>query len=79
MRGRCRWPSRGPTGLHGHDLVLVIGAQVFRYYPYVAGEYLPEGTDLLQITADPHLAAVAPVGDSLLGDSGFPWSCWSRW
>ncbi|TDO18004.1 benzoylformate decarboxylase [Mycobacterium sp. BK086] len=54
--------------VHGHDLVIVIGAQVFRYYPYVAGEYLPEGTDLLQITADPHLAAVAPVGDSLIGD-----------
>ena len=31
--------------LRGHDLVVVIGAQVFRYYPYVAGEYLPEGTD----------------------------------
>ena len=54
--------------VHGHDLVIVIGAQVFRYYPYVAGEYLPEGTDLLQITVDPHLASVAPVGDSLIGD-----------
>jgi benzoylformate decarboxylase len=54
--------------LQGHDLVIVIGAQVFRYYPYVAGEYLPEGTDLLQITVDPHLSSVAPVGDSLLGD-----------
>ena len=54
--------------LQGHDLVIVIGAQVFRYYPYVAGEYLPEGTDLIQLTADPHLASVAPVGDSLLGD-----------
>jgi benzoylformate decarboxylase len=56
--------------VHGHDLVVVIGAQVFRYYPYVAGEYLPEGTELLQITADPELAAVAPVGDSLIGDVG---------
>jgi benzoylformate decarboxylase len=55
--------------LRGHDLAIVIGAQVFRYYPYVAGEYLPEGTDLLQITNDPGLAAAAPVGDSLLGDS----------
>ena len=55
--------------LQGHDLVVVIGAQVFRYYPYVAGEYLPEGTELLQITADPRLAATAPVGDSLLGDT----------
>src|ERR1700761_7976213 len=54
--------------LRGHDLVVVIGAQVFRYYPYVAGEYLPEGTELLQITSDPGLAGAAPVGDSLLGD-----------
>lgn len=54
--------------VYGHDLVIVVGAQVFRYYPYIAGEYLPEGTDLLQLTADPHLAAVAPVGDSALGD-----------
>ena len=43
--------------VYGHDLVMVIGAQVFRYYPYVAGEYLPEGTELIQITVDPHLAS----------------------
>ena len=54
--------------LTGHDLVLVVGAQVFRYYPYVAGEYLPEGTELLHVTADPGIAGMAPVGDSLLGD-----------
>jgi benzoylformate decarboxylase len=55
--------------LRGHDLAVVIGAQVFRYYPYVAGEYLPEGTELLQVTADPFLAGAARVGDSLLGDT----------
>jgi benzoylformate decarboxylase len=55
--------------MRGHDLVVVIGAQVFRYYPYVAGEYLPDGTELLQITADPGLAGAAPVGDSVLGDA----------
>ncbi|WP_405164581.1 benzoylformate decarboxylase [Nocardia sp. NBC_01499] len=68
---------RGPLGLSmkaiserltGHDLVVVIGAEVFRYYPYVPGPYLPDGTDLLQITADPAVAAGARVGDSLLGD-----------
>ena len=41
---------RGPLGmsvktisdrLAGHDLVVVIGAEVFRYYPYVPGDYLP--------------------------------------
>jgi benzoylformate decarboxylase len=55
--------------LQGHDLVVVIGAQVFRYYPYVAGDYLPEGSELLQITADPGLAGAAPVGDSLIADT----------
>jgi benzoylformate decarboxylase len=68
---------RGPLGmsvrtvsdrLTGHDLVIVIGAEVFRYYPYVPGDYLPTGTELLHITADPEVAAAARVGDSLLGD-----------
>ncbi|MFD7736733.1 benzoylformate decarboxylase [Streptomyces sp. MJM8645] len=54
--------------LAGHDLVVVIGAEVFRYYPYVPGDYLPPGTGLLQITGDPEAAAAARVGDSLLGD-----------
>ncbi|CAM2983854.1 benzoylformate decarboxylase [Mycobacterium intermedium] len=53
--------------VRGHDLVIVIGAAVFRYYPYVPGDYLPEGTELLHITSDPHLSSVAPVGDSLIG------------
>lgn len=84
MSDRCSFPEDHPQyggplpltiagvneALRGHDLVIVIGAQVFRYYPFVPGEYLPEGTEVLQITADPHLAAIAPVGDSLLGDMG---------
>jgi benzoylformate decarboxylase len=63
-------PAIGPLSerLRGFDLAVVIGAQVFRYYPYVAGSYLPDGTELLQITADPNEAATAFVGDSLLGD-----------
>ncbi|MEV4756651.1 benzoylformate decarboxylase [Micromonospora sp. NPDC049559] len=58
--------------LHGHDLVLVVGAPVFRYYPYLPGErgYLPDGTVLLQLTDDPEEAARAPVGESLVGDVG---------
>lgn len=55
--------------LQGHDLAVVVGAQVFRYYPYVAGDHLPDGTELLHITADPWLAGAAPVGDSLLSDT----------
>jgi benzoylformate decarboxylase len=54
--------------LAGHDLVVVIGAQVFRYYPFIPGSYLPEGTQLLHITTDPDIAAYAPVGDSVVGD-----------
>ncbi|MFO1079544.1 MAG: benzoylformate decarboxylase [Reyranellaceae bacterium] len=55
--------------LAGHDLALVIGAPVFRYYPYVAGRYLPDGLELLHVTDDPEMSAKAPVGDSLLSDS----------
>ena len=55
--------------LAGHDLVLVIGAPVFRYYPYVPGDYLPNGCRLLHITDDPEEAARAPVGDSLVADA----------
>jgi benzoylformate decarboxylase len=63
--------ARGPLSdkLSGHDLVLVVGAEVWRYYPYVAGPILPPGLDLLQITNDPHDAASALVGDSLLSDA----------
>lgn len=64
-------PAIGPLGdrLAGHDLVIVVGAPVFRYYPFVAGAYLPKGARLLQITDDPDMSAKAPVGDSLLSDS----------
>jgi len=55
--------------LAGHDVAIVIGAPVFRYYPYVAGDYLPAGLRLLHITDDPSEAARAPVGESLLGDA----------
>ena len=55
--------------LQGHDLIVVIGAPVFRYYPYVPGDYIPEGSQLLHITDDPAEAARAPVGDSLLADT----------
>jgi benzoylformate decarboxylase len=55
--------------LKGHDLIVVIGAPIFRYYPYIAGEYLPEGAELLQITSDPADSGAAAVGDSLLSDA----------
>jgi benzoylformate decarboxylase len=54
--------------LEGHDVALVVGAPVFRYYPYVPGPYLPAGLRLLHVSDDPAETARAPVGDSLLGD-----------
>ena len=61
----------GPLGrkFAGHDLVIVVGAPVFRYYPYVGGDYVPKGTHLLQITDDPNMSSKAPVGDSLVSDA----------
>lgn len=84
LSDRCSFPEDHPlyggplpltiagvsAALAGYDLVIAIGAQVFRYYPFVAGDYVPEGTEVLQITVDPHLAAAAPVGDSLVADVG---------
>lgn len=55
--------------LEGHDLVVVIGAPVFRYYPFLPGPWLPEGTEVLQVTCDPDTAAYAASGDSALGDA----------
>ncbi|MFE9203843.1 benzoylformate decarboxylase [Micromonospora sp. NPDC007230] len=56
--------------LRGYDTVLVVGAPVFRYYPHVPGDYLPDDARLLHITDDPDESARAPVGESLLGDAG---------
>ena len=63
--------ARGPLSnkLVGFDLVLVVGAEIWRYYPYVPGAVVPPGVEVLQITNDPHDAATALVGDSLLSDA----------
>jgi benzoylformate decarboxylase len=63
--------AMGPLSdrLQGFDLAVVIGAPIFRYYPYIAGPVLPQGCELLQVTNDPNDAAGALVGDSLLGDA----------
>jgi len=54
--------------LAGHDLVLVLGAPVFRYHQHVPGRYLPEGAKLIQVTDDAGAAARAPVGQALVAD-----------
>lgn len=54
--------------LKAYDMILVVGTSVFPYYPYLPGEYLPEGAKLVQLTSDPDEAARAPVGSSVIGD-----------
>jgi benzoylformate decarboxylase len=58
------------TALAGHDLVLVLGAPVFRYHQHVPGPYLPAGTRLIQVTDDAGAAARAPMGEALVADPG---------
>src|SRR5271169_741828 len=54
--------------LSGHDLILVVGAPVFRYHQYEPGAYLPEGAELIAVTSDAQEAARAPVGDAIVGN-----------
>jgi benzoylformate decarboxylase len=56
------------AALSGHDLILVVGAPVFRYHQYEPGAYLPKGAELLAVTSDPQEAARAPVGDAIVGN-----------
>ncbi|GCE22404.1 benzoylformate decarboxylase [Dictyobacter kobayashii] len=53
--------------LAGYDTVLVVGAPVFHYYPYVPGPIVKEGTTVIHITNDPEEAARTRVGRSLVG------------
>ena len=63
-------PAIGPIAetLAGHDLILVAGASVFAYYPYVPGNLLPEGAELVVVTSDPDEAARAPMGEAIVAD-----------
>ncbi len=54
--------------LEGYDLIVVIGAPVFRYYPWSRGDYLPKGSRLIHITDSPEEAARAVAGDSIICD-----------
>lgn len=79
---RCPFPNTHPqfkgilpasiqaisAGLSGHDLILVIGAPVFRYHQYQPGEYLPVGARLISISCDANEAARAAVGEAYLAD-----------
>jgi benzoylformate decarboxylase len=63
-------PAIAPVSqvLEGSDLVLVVGASVFSYYPYIPGPLLPQGAALVQLTSDPDEAARAPMGDAIVAD-----------
>src|SRR5918999_1508696 len=63
-------PAIGPVSetLAGHDLIVVAGASVFAYYPYIPGPLLPEGAALVAITSDPDEAARAPMGEAIVAD-----------
>ena len=63
-------PAIGPLAqtLEPYDFVLVVGAPVFTYYPYIPGPVLPEGTSLVLVTDDPDEAARAPAGDAVVAD-----------
>ncbi|MGF1703383.1 benzoylformate decarboxylase [Photobacterium makurazakiensis] len=79
---RCPFPTRHPcfrgvlpaavagisTMLEGHDLIMVIGAPVFRYHQHAPGRYLPSGAKLIHLTCDLQEAARAPMGDALVGN-----------
>ena len=41
---------------------------MFAYYPYIPGDLLPEGADLIVITSDPEEAARAPMGEAIVAD-----------
>jgi benzoylformate decarboxylase len=57
--------------LADYDVVLVLGAPVFLYYPYVPGPVVKEGTQVLQITGDPDKAVRAALGISLFGNVAY--------
>jgi benzoylformate decarboxylase len=79
---RCPFPTRhtGFAGIlpaaipavashfDGHDLIVAFGAAIFTYHEFQDGDYLPAGTELWAVTADPDEAARAPVGRILIGD-----------
>lgn len=56
--------------LSGHDVVLVLGAPVFRYHRWEPGAYLDEGTVVWHVTQDPAEAARAPFGRAVVADVG---------
>ena len=51
-----------------YDVVVVLGAAVFKYYPYAAGPVVEPDTCVLQVTDDPSEAARAATGSGVVGN-----------
>jgi benzoylformate decarboxylase len=81
---RCPFPTRHPLwqgvlppsiagvseSLTGHDLIVALGAPVFRYHLYRPGPWLPPGAELVAVGSDPQEAARAAFGDAVVADVG---------
>lgn len=79
---RCPFPTRHPSfrgalppSIRGiaevfadNDVVIVVGAPVFRYHQHEPGAYLAAGTRLVHLTADASEAVRAPMGKAFVGD-----------
>lgn len=79
---RCPFPTTHPNfvgvlvpgitsvreRLAGHDVVLVLGAAVFRYHRWEPGHYLTAGTQLIHLTQDAREATRAPFGRAVVAD-----------
>jgi benzoylformate decarboxylase len=77
---RCSFPERHPQfagflhaspaqlsdALHGHDLVVVIGAPVFTFHVEGHASVFDGDTTIFQITEDTTSAAVTPIGTSIV-------------
>jgi benzoylformate decarboxylase len=78
---RCSFPERHPQfagflhaspaqlsdALHGHDVVVVIGAPVFTFHVEGRAAIFDGATKLFQITDDANAASFTPVGNSIIG------------
>jgi benzoylformate decarboxylase len=54
--------------LSEYDVVLVLGAPVFRYFPYDPGPPVKEGTQVIHVTDNPEEASRAATGTGVMGD-----------
>jgi thiamine pyrophosphate-dependent acetolactate synthase large subunit-like protein len=62
--------ARLRAALAAHDLVLVVGAPVFRQYPYEPGRLVAEGTTVVLVTDDQEDAHHSPVDLAVVAPPG---------